>query len=364
MTFATFEPRWASPPGESILNALRSLGWSAEELADVIGLSDPDTRRLLLGELPVDPDIAASLAEFLGGTQDFWLQRERAYRTDLGWVEADELANAVPLRQMASFGWVQPTHSWRGAAEACLEFFGVSSASEWNARFGKVIRDANYRTSPTFPSTGPAVAAWLRQADKEAAVRVVNSWDPSALRALLPALRQLTRQGDPLEFKPTLERLLGDVGVALVLVRAPEGCAASGAAYSDGARRVIVLSARHLSDDHLFFTLFHEIGHLLLHGEGELFVDEFDDAGSNAMEASADEFAQHALIPRDLEGLSASRTSGPSMREVLAFAAQCGVAPGVVVGQLQHVGRLRFNQLNGLKRRYRWSGTSLKSARK
>jgi hypothetical protein len=41
-------------------------------------------------------------------------------------------------------------------------------------------------------------------------------------------------------------------------------------------------------------------------------------------------------------------------RAVMRFARKIGIAPGIVVGQLQHAGRLKRQQLNNLKRRYRW----------
>ena len=36
---------------------------------------------------------------------------------------------------------------------------------------------------------------------------------------------------------------------------------------------MIILSFRYLSDDHFWFTFFHEIGHLLLHKEDLTFID-------------------------------------------------------------------------------------------
>lgn len=138
----------------------------------------------------------------------------------------------------------------------------------------------------------------------------------------------------------------------------------SGAAFiSQSGRRTIALSARHLSDDHFWFSLMHEIGHVLLHDLTETVVDDLDTESEEHTEIEANEFAAEALNPGGLSQLGAGTGRGPTMRQVVAYASQQGVAPGIIVGQLHHAGVLRPNQLNQLRRRYKWDGTSLKTSR-
>ena len=69
-------------------------------------------------------------------------------------------------------------------------------------------------------------------------------------------------------------------------------------------------------------------------------------------EEEADAFASDLLIPResaDILPFLAHRYD-----EVTAFAEKIGVAPGIVVGRMQHEGILPWNYLNKLKVRYRW----------
>ncbi len=49
----------------------------------------------------------------------------------------------------------------------------------------------------------------------------------------------------------------------------------SGAAYWLGDKAVIQLSIRFRTNDHLCFSFFHELGHILLHGKKETFLDDF-----------------------------------------------------------------------------------------
>ena len=111
---------------------------------------------------------------------------------------------------------------------------------------------------------------------------------------------------------------------------------------------MIQLSCRYKSDDHFWFTFFHECGHILLHGKKEGFIEGKD--VSTKEEEEANDFAANHLIPRQaLAGLMRERPL--SEKRLVEFAAQVGVSPGIVVGQLQKRKRLvPVTQLNKLKR--------------
>jgi Zn-dependent peptidase ImmA (M78 family) len=125
--------------------------------------------------------------------------------------------------------------------------------------------------------------------------------------------------------------------------------------------RVVALTGRHLADDHVWFSLFHEFGHLVMHNEVGDFLEDFDgEADETAVEQQANEFARDALIPGGVAELAGRRVSGPTLRQVVSFAAAVGVAPGIVVGRLHHDGILQYNQLRKLIRKYRWDGAMLR----
>lgn len=366
MTNISFEPRWVSAPGETILTALQRRLWSIEDLADRLDVPDPEMRRIVVGEREIGAELADRLAAALGGSPDFWLTREQRYRDGLQALGLDDIFRRMPLDQMVAFGWISsPGRDWRDRIAACSAFFDVTDAEDWNVRYGGAVEQAKYRASATFESDEAAVAAWLRQAEIQAEALAVEAWDPAAARAAIPALRALSRQADPERFIPEVQRLLGAAGVAVVIVRAPKGCPVSGAAFRlNSGRAAIVLSVRHLADDHFWFSLFHELGHVLLHDLQEPLLDDLDGPSEDSAEHEANEFATRALAAGVVSALSSERSSGPTMRAVIAAASQAGVAAGLIVGQLQHAGVIGHHQLNRLKRRYRWDGVTLKTSRK
>ncbi|WP_445996908.1 ImmA/IrrE family metallo-endopeptidase [Okibacterium fritillariae] len=360
-----FEPRWASSPSEAVRRLIKQRGWSIEDLADQLGIGDPATRRLIAGTHEFTDELATLLSDRLGGSVDFWLTRERQYREAKEWLTVDEFVQRMPLAQMIQLGWVESSDSWRSQARIGLDFFGASDAEEGSKKISEAIGAAHYRTSSAFSSEEVTLAAWLRRAELEADALEVDEWDATRLHQNLPVMRSLTRMPDPTNFLPALQKLCAEAGVAVVVVRAPKGCVLSGAAFktSNGVA-AIALSARHLSDDHFWFTVFHELGHLLLHGTDETFLDDFETApqsdGISSLEAEANRFAQESLMPGGLDALRVAGR-GPTKRDLLRFASSCNISAGVVVGQLQHEGVLGYNQLNTLKRRYKWDGVTLRT---
>ncbi|MDH5639918.1 MAG: ImmA/IrrE family metallo-endopeptidase, partial [Nitrospira sp.] len=115
-------------------------------------------------------------------------------------------------------------------------------------------------------------------------------------------------------------------------------------------KAMIQLSLRYKTNDQFWFTFFHEAGHILLGGKKEAFIDLNHVKGEG--EAEADGFAAGYLIPA--HRASELRTL-KSAQAIQVFAKSIGIAPGIVVGRLQHDKILRYDQFNGLKIRYQWA---------
>lgn len=363
MSTATFEPRWTSTPAASIRRALQLHDWTVDDLSDHLGVGDPETRRILSGDRPIDAELAELLARTLGGSSDFWLRREAQFTESVRALSDDEFAQTLPLKQMVQLGWIESSTSWRSQARSALDFFGAETPSEGTSRIESTLREARYRSSASFDSDAIALATWMRQAERTSSACALSSWNSDLLSDQLQYLRELSRLADPAEFLPQIQVRLAAAGVSFVVLRPLEGMRVSGVSFWGIDRTPIVaLTARHMTDDHLWFTLFHEIGHLLLHPEGEVFVDELD-IGNDAshLEQEANNFAAETLLPLGTSDIGITRANGPTLREVARFSSRHALAPGIVVGQLQHAGILRPNQLNSLKRRYRWNGPHLSS---
>jgi plasmid maintenance system antidote protein VapI len=359
---AEFSPSWVSPPGETIDDLLKERGITAAELAIQLGMGDSEIDALSAGRKELDLSVANKLEAVFGGSAEFWVAREQQYRqglrqlppriTDSG-TSVDDWLSDLPIKDMVRFGWIPATATRVETERVCLDFFGLPSVDAWHEAYRQVQEAAAFRTSPSFESQPGAVAAWLRQGELVAQDIACRPWDSERFRTELTNIRALTRLKEPQAFIPELANTCADCGVAAVVVRAPLGCRASGATrFLSAERALLLLSFRYLSDDHFWFTFFHEAAHLLLHGKDRLFLEGASTVSSE-QEHEANRFAADLLIPPECR--SELMALGPDSRDVLRFARQIGVSPGIVVGQLQHLGIVKRSQLNSLKRRFHWA---------
>ena len=357
---STFKPNWISSPGDTIAEILVERGLSLKDFARQIGASLDRAGEITKGIAQIDQPMAERLQHVLGPSATFWVNRERQYRVDAARLDSSkrgmtdrEWLRQLPVSDMIRFGWIKPARTFSDKTEACLRFFSVPDVVSWHERYRGELSVAAFRTSPTFVSNPGAVLAWLRWAELRSKEIACDVWDPDKFGHRLTEMRILTKRKEPGRFLPELRRMCAQCGVALVVARAPTGCRASGATrFLTPEKAMIALSFRYRTDDQFWFTFFHEAGHLLLHGKKALFLED-DSEVTSSEEAEANEFAGRILIPQ--ESVPTLMRLGPNVREIIRFAIKVGVSPGIVVGQLQHLGRIRPNRLNGLKRRYRWS---------
>ena len=350
----SFRPDWTSAPGETIADILKERQLSVIEFAERLGQTSEAVADLLQGRSTITIGTARALQLVLGASVEFWMSRDFQYREDIAQLSATnrEWMAQLPVGDMIRFGWLGPVPHPSDELEACLRFFGVDSIRGWRKAYATIQEAIAFRTSPTFDSRLGAVTAWLRQGELEGRSNECGPWNPAGFQASLTKLRALTRQKDPRVFVPRLRECCAENGVAVSVVRAPTGCRASGATrFLSRDRALLLLSFRYLTDDHFWFTFFHECGHLLLHGQQEVFLEGADTKFA-AKEQEANEFAARTLIPDELQ--PALLALPPDWRQVIRFAKQAGVSPGIIVGQMQHHRRIRRNQLNSLKRRYSW----------
>ncbi|RDI57155.1 ImmA/IrrE family metallo-endopeptidase [Microvirga subterranea] len=353
-----FERDWFSMPGDTLLSLMERRNVSAHELAEgLVGGMDA-VRGLLAGSCRIDARLAEELAFALGGSAEFWLRRQANFDESLARVvsmiypnEGEEWLKRVPVPGSRAKGRLSEPQR-RDEVRRRLVFFNVNSLQAWMRRYGSIRSETQFRTSPTLLSDDGAVSMWLRQGELEAALLPSKPWNAEGLRDRLGAIRSLSRIGHPTRFLPKLRDLLAEVGVALVAVRAPTGCRASGATRMISAdKAMILMSFRHRADDHFWFTLFHEIGHLLLHG-GQTFIDD-EETFQDDPEREANEFARGCIVPAQRQ--SEFECLRPERKSVLRFSVSVGTAPGLIVGQMQHRKMIGHDRLNSLKRRWTWS---------
>lgn len=342
---------WASPPGATIASLIKKNGIAVPQLGEAIGIGREDVERLLVGSMVIDSLMAQELSAALGGSVGFWLKRESDYREALvksREVEPKNWIKQFPLREMKQWGWITETSDDFGEL---LSFFGVDSPRTWHGKYKDQIGEYAFRRAQGAARLG-LVTSWLRRSEQLAEKIACKPWDANEFRRILDECKPLSYERDPASFMPRLQGLCAGAGVAVVFARSPSGSGISGATrFVTPEKALLCLSLRHLSDDHLWFTFFHEAGHLLLHKSAMTFL-EGDSASSEQQEREANQFARETLVPNECRAsLVAARRS---RYEIARLAKRLRISPGILVGQLQKDGLIPFNRMNNMKRRYQW----------
>ncbi len=354
----SFQPNWASPPGETILDFLSENEISIANFSKQMEIKSTYAKKLLKGNEQVTDTIAEKLGSIIGSTKSFWLARESQYRNDLLHLQREKTEkqnwlSEFPIKDMIKFGWISLSKSPSEKETSCLEFFDITKRDEWHEKYHDLLLVTSFRTSSSFDSKPESVITWLRQGEIEANEIKCKHWNPSKFKKTLNRIRTLTRTKEPSVFLPKIIESFAECGVAVVVAPTPTKCTASGATYfSSPNKALLLLSFRHMFDDHFWFSLFHEAGHLLLHGNKRLFLENVDNSNSRE-EHEANAFSENILIPEEFQSeLKMLRAN--QWKEIIRFAKKVGVSAGIIVGQLQHFGIINHKQLNKLKTRYKW----------
>lgn len=328
---------------------LDSKGWTQEVLASVTGLSRTTISSVVAGRSGVSADMAARLAKAFGNRPDEWQKWDADYQLSL--VSSDheviarlaQLHELAPIPQMQKRGWIKPTND-PVELEAELERFYGGSISQ-----GVMFPVATLRTD-TLSDLNAAEKAWCFRARQLAdAVVHVAPFDPGRLPAAEKKLRQLAAYPKEAE---RLTEILAYYGIRFVVVEPLPGAKMDGAAFWIGHSPVIAVSARWDRIDAFWFTVMHEFMHIKNHDAYSWdvnLVTEGDHGiairvSGDAAEQRANDQAANALVPKaELDSFIKRTSPLYAATGIVQFAHRVQMHPGIIVGQLQHRGELRYS---------------------
>ncbi len=354
-----YHPDSVSSPGETLLETLDTIGMSQVELAKRMGRPVKTINEIIQKKAAITAETALQLEQVLHIPASFWLKREQHYQESLArlaeeqrltsWVE---WLKEIPIREMMRRSWIPPCTNKPQQVLEALKFFGVASPEAWrNIWERKVIE---YRKSNALKSKFGAVTTWLRQGEIEAQEIECAPYNADAFREALNRIRALTVE--PVSFfQEELVRLCANAGVAVVFVQELPKIGICGATqWLTSTKALVQLSLRYKTDDQLWFTFFHETGHILRHGKRQLFL-EIDQKDREEDEDEANAFASNLLINHIQWQRFIGHDSYCTKVGIKEFAKKIGIAPGIIVGRLQYEKLLPYDHCNDLKRYLEWN---------
>lgn len=337
---------WDSPqiihPGEHLQDFLDENGISQVELAERVGLSKKAINEIVNGKNPITESTAFGLSKVFSVSPEFWINLQNNYdlaraRTEESIRLSQEAEEYLPVfretyQELARHSFV-PSLTWvrknmQSIAYNLQRFFAVDSlayVAEGTMEFA--FRKYNHSNLNQY-----TLAAWVQLGKLQAKFVESQPFNKERLRDILPELKALSRKPWA-EYIPALEEKLASCGVILVLAPRMKCAPVQGATHwIESDKVLIMLRADNQYEDRFWFSLFHELGHVLLHGKKDVYVDFDQDGEKTGDEKEADEFAQKWLIP-NIEEFSVDGDVGGA---VVEFAKKNGISPAIVAGRLTY----------------------------
>ena len=358
-------PSTATHPGDSIGEYLDFYGWSQADLAERTDLPIDEIEAICSGGARISRRAAEALATAFKRPAHLWLNLQLQFDEAVARRDREspktplsEWAKQFPLKEMRKLRFSVP----KGLpdSDALLKFFGVTSLESWASEWSEL--NVAYRQTRNCSIHQPAVVAWIREAEIIAETIKTQQFDDSRVQDSIETIRGLTRE--PVEtIMDPLQTICAQCGISVVLVPALSRTGISGCAcWISNSKAMIGLTLRYRTDDQLWFTFFHELGHILLHNNRHPFVidntdsDLFDECIDPSMmqcEAEANRFSSNTLIPKNQ--FNKFRQEGVFTNDSIhEFAERINIGPSIVVGRLQFERILQHHQGNRLKQRINW----------
>lgn len=338
----------ATPPGATIKEQLVDRGMSQKEFAQRMNVSEKHISKLINGEVQLTSDMALRLEMVLGLPARFWSNLEAIYREKLQLVQNEnemtediETARKFPYHEMAKYGWVAETKKAEEKVLSLRKHFEIVKLSMLHEPF---IPGIACRRQSTSEKADYALLAWAQRAKIEAREIITKAIDLQKLESLIPEIRSMTSD-EPSVFCPKLVGLLSECGIAIVFLPHIGGSFLHGATFYDKNKIVIGLTVRGKDSDKFWFSLFHEIGHILKGHISNINGTTDED------ERDADIFARQTLIP-DTDFQNFAEQGDFSVKGIKAFAVKEGIHAGIIVGRLQKEGFIKYSWRNELKAKY------------
>lgn len=322
--------------GDLLIVARIAQNWTQKDLARKLGLPEQAVQRWeseryrsinLAGYMKVARALSVNLsAQFLPPQVARWLppfdlnaaeaQKILKHAREHGWLDAEPDSDKKSIKRIIRY---VSEHVGRHGTPSLL-------------RTGINVKDH---------SEDWVLLSWKAQVTRRAE-RIIDSERLTYRPLDLSWLKDLAKLS-LLEYGPVeAQKLLREHAIVLVIERNIPGMEVDGAAFLVDGVPVIGLTLRRDALDNFWFTLLHEVAHVVLHyrtGLASGFFDDVENVDVDEFEEEANRFASNLLVPEELWSRSPARIA-KSSPPIENLAKQLNIAPAIIYG------RIRFERKN------------------
>ncbi|HFR3691743.1 HigA family addiction module antidote protein [Streptococcus suis] len=339
-------------PGSYVEEIIEDLNITQKEFAERLGVSPKTISKIVNAEESISKDTANKLSKLTGISIETWLQLQSTYDIKALEIENQKIEDEKSIINLIDFtyfkkhGFIQSkTYSLHQKIIELRKLLRISNLT-YLTQFNQAV---SYRNTKGFDEKSIVNSnIMLELATIHAKDATGNKLDRKRLENLLSELREMTLQ-QPEEFYPVLKEKLLECGVVLVGLPKLTNASLNGATkrFKTGSVLLLMTDKQKYSDV-FWFSLFHEIGHII---NGDFYSNYTDEEAYREKEDLADTFAKETLInPIAYEEFL--RENNVDRQGIITFAESINIHPSIVLGRLQKEGIVDYHQYNDLKFKY------------
>ncbi len=350
--YIEFNDKMAFHPGYYIKEIIDESGITQENFAKRLDTTPKNLSLLLRGEQSISIDIATKLSRMMDTSVIYWLNLQNEYDA----VKAELMSQEMLEEERRIFKSLD--------YEYFCKYFGIlNSIKNVDERIREIRRFLNVSSLTVLNKDNLAVcfrseSGKLSESDRIRANAMVQIATNGALLAGIPKYDKkvfesaveyaltLTGKGD---FYSELRDAFLKAGVRLVVIPNLSDSKTNGATKKIGNGIMLMVNDRESYGDSFWFTMFHEIGHIMY---GDFGISLEKENGEK--EKAANEYARSKLIP-DEEYKLFIKKGVFGTGEIKKFAKSIDRDPGIVAGRLIHDKYVKKSDssVESLRRKYK-----------
>ncbi|MEI6754043.1 MAG: helix-turn-helix domain-containing protein [Paludibacter sp.] len=330
-------------PGYFIREQMEYRNWTQEDLSEVMGITPKHLNKILQDKQALTIEMSKVLAEVFETSPQYWLNLDANFRL---WLETEKsekeiqaeikakIYERMPVRDMIHKGWLPDFSDTKALYQNVLTFWGQDELdfAELDRRTAPLLA----RKSESFNQYNAAYAyTWYHKAMQTAPKYKVADYNREALTELYNQLNEYTllENGYNLFIKK-----LNKAGVIFFVLPHLQKTYLDGAAFFSGSNPVIVYTGRYKRIDNFWFTVAHEIGHILNHlnTPDTFFVDNFNEKEINELEEDANHHASCKLKHDEIYTYLKPKLNYLSVQAIVDCSDKLHIHPAVIIGKLAH----------------------------
>lgn len=343
-------------PGETLKEVLQDKNMTGEELALRTGFSPKHISKVLNGKQSISSKFANRLEYALGIKATFWINLQGLYDEEMLEIEK---ANQITKEEFNVLNDLKEIIKY---CEKTKIIKKSSKQVETVLNMRKFLNVNNLTVIPKLPLMNIA----FRGSKNKINIYVLYSFlkicdyftdnietseklNKKLLKENLNEIKQ-TMFLEPNEMIKKLKIIFNKCGIIFEIVKHFSGAPVQGFIKEKNGKIILCMTIRQSFSDIFWFTLFHEISHILNNDFKEQFIDYY--FNNDSKELKANEFAEKILI-NEKEYLKFKENNELNYNNIKKFAKKQNVLPGIIIGRIQKDTN-DFKFMSQYKEQYKW----------